>query len=318
MDKEFVSGMELAKDFYERYGKKMIKENFPEYEGRIAAGKCGAGSECFEMDDWKSRDHDFCPGFSLWLTAEDYGLIGADLQNKYMGIYEHYVKDGYRTSFPQLKPEQVASESIAAAASNRHGVRLISDFYQEHTGYPEGPRDTQWLIADEACLAAAVNGQVFKDDLGIFTSIRNYILKGAPEKLYLMKLAQCMTLYGQSAQYNLIRALKRKDYVTACIEKGKSMKMALELIYKANKTFAPHDKLLIKGIEKLSRLRDAGDIIKRLGELDIREEEETENLFERLSVMILNEYKSMGYLSGNSSFIPDYAEQFARKIREME
>lgn len=42
-----MKGLELAKRYYEAYGKPMIAEQFPEYEGRIAVGLAGPGSECF-------------------------------------------------------------------------------------------------------------------------------------------------------------------------------------------------------------------------------------------------------------------------------
>lgn len=54
-----VSGIELAKLFYEEYGIPMIKEKFPDYESRIAVGFVGEGSERFGFDDEYSTDHDF-------------------------------------------------------------------------------------------------------------------------------------------------------------------------------------------------------------------------------------------------------------------
>ena len=53
-----MKGLELAKAYYEEYGRPMIREKFPDYEGRIAVGLAGEGSECFGYDDEISRDHD--------------------------------------------------------------------------------------------------------------------------------------------------------------------------------------------------------------------------------------------------------------------
>lgn len=62
------TGMELAREFYEQAGRPMLQQKYPEYVGRIAAGLVGEGSECLGFDDAFSVDHDFGPGFCLWLT----------------------------------------------------------------------------------------------------------------------------------------------------------------------------------------------------------------------------------------------------------
>ena len=43
---EFESGLALCEAFYLEFGVPMIREKFPEYEGVIAAGLVGEGSEC--------------------------------------------------------------------------------------------------------------------------------------------------------------------------------------------------------------------------------------------------------------------------------
>ena len=70
------TGLELAKQYYETYGRPMIAEQFPQYEERIAVGLVGPGSECFGFDDEISRDHDFEAGFCLWVTSEDEEAVG--------------------------------------------------------------------------------------------------------------------------------------------------------------------------------------------------------------------------------------------------
>ena len=65
-----MKGLELCKEYFLAYGEEMLKA-FPEVENRIAAGLAGEGSECYGFDDELSRDHDFEPGFCLWLTEEE-------------------------------------------------------------------------------------------------------------------------------------------------------------------------------------------------------------------------------------------------------
>ena len=87
----FKKGLELCESFYNEYGIPMIRTKFPAYEGMIAAGLVGEGSECFGFDDEVSRDHDFGPGFCLWLTDQVYDEIGEALQEEYDKLPDTYM-----------------------------------------------------------------------------------------------------------------------------------------------------------------------------------------------------------------------------------
>ena len=65
-----MNGLELSRGFFEEYGLPMLKAQFPALMPYLAAGLCGSGSECFGFDDDVSRDHDFEPGFCLFLPGQ--------------------------------------------------------------------------------------------------------------------------------------------------------------------------------------------------------------------------------------------------------
>ena len=65
-----MKGLELCEKFYNEYGAFMLRNEFPELEGIIAVGLCGSGSECFGYDDELSKDHDFEPGFCIFIPDE--------------------------------------------------------------------------------------------------------------------------------------------------------------------------------------------------------------------------------------------------------
>ena len=65
-----MNGMEISRAYYEAFGKPMLAE-FPGILPYAAAGLLGSGSECLGFDDEVSRDHDFEPGFCIFLPSED-------------------------------------------------------------------------------------------------------------------------------------------------------------------------------------------------------------------------------------------------------
>ena len=114
-----MTGLELSRAFYEEYGRPMLEEKFPEYKGRIAAGLVGHGSECFGFDDEISRDHDFEPGFCLWIADEDERLFGFRLFRAYAALPAEF--HGYR----------LQKRSVMGGGSK--GVHTISAFYSAYT-----------------------------------------------------------------------------------------------------------------------------------------------------------------------------------------
>ncbi len=312
----YMSGMDMSIDFYEKYGKAMIHEKFPEYESRIAVGKAGEGSECFGFDDLISRDHDFKPGFSMWLSDEDYDKIGESLSKEYETIYDTYISS--QNTNPMNPPS-----ATAPGAENRYGVRKISDFYESFTGKADGPksiRDWAALLTDESIisLAAATNGRVFRDDSGVFSGIRENLLSYFPERLYIIKLAEAVTRFGQAAQYNYARAVKRKDAVSASLERDKAVRYALYTVYLLNRKYHPHDKWMRRGITSLPVLSEIGYLLDDIALLNVMDSKTNEMYLELISRDILSAVKDEGIFSGSSTFLPDYAEKFNRRIELMD
>ncbi|WEV74450.1 DUF4037 domain-containing protein [Bifidobacterium sp. ESL0798] len=204
--KPAISGLKLARAYWEQYGKPMIAEKYPEYQGRIAAGLVGHGSECYGFDDRYSQDHDFGPGFCLWLTDEDYDAIGEHLQADYEALPQEFMGFGPRQSTAR-----------AQGGSRRTGVFRIGDFFAGITGYPAAPSNDkphEWLLLDESTLAAATNGEIFADPLGAVSKTRQGF-KMMPDDVRLSLISRRLGMIAQAGQYNLPRMLKRGDGAAA-------------------------------------------------------------------------------------------------------
>ena len=302
-NRQFGSGMELCQAFYEEYGKPMIKEKFPMYEDVIAAGLVGEGSECFGFDDQVSRDHDFGPGFCLWLTDQVYDEIGEELQRAYEELPSTYMGI---PRFTTLK------------AQKRVGVFKIGDFYENLIGLRDVPStQNQWLFLEDYRLATATNGKVFRDDLGEFTRIRRGILAYYPEDVRIRKIAREAALMAQSGQYNYSRMFGRGERVTAVIALSEFMKHTMSMVYLLNRAYAPFYKWMHRGMEGLRVLPEIRDILTSLVDFPAGDERIPQTI-EMIVALIIAEMKKQGLTSGEDNYLDNHTDKILRSIPEKE
>ena len=238
-----MKGLELARRYYETYGKDMLKrveQMAPGISKRAAVGLVGEGSQCFGFDDILSQDHDFAPGFCIWLSDEDFAAHGALLQQAYDEMPKQF--------------EGFSGENIIAA--DRLGVTSISRFYVRFTLEPKGIPTTPigWLVASESQLAAATNGEIFRDDEGEFTEIRKKLLNFYPEDVLRKKIAARAAVMSQAGQYNLFRGIQRGDSVATLLALSKFTEATMSMIYLLNRKYMPFYKWAFHGLKDLPLL----------------------------------------------------------------
>lgn len=243
-----IPGLKLARAYWNEYGKPLIVERYPEYQGRIAAGLVGHGSECYGFDDELSHDHDFGPGFCLWLTDEDYAAIGERLQADYESLPDTFMGFGPKSQTAR-----------AQGAGRRVGVFRIGDFFESITGYRQAPpadRPHEWLMLDEPTLAAATNGEVFADPLGAFSKTRQGF-KLMPEDVRLSLISRRLGMIAQAGQYNLPRMLQRGDGAAAWCSINEFAEAVASLVFLINTPvsagYMPYYKWRFAALRRLSR-----------------------------------------------------------------
>ena len=211
-----MKGLELSQKYYEEYGKEMIHSQFPELESVIAVGLVGSGSECLGYDDDISKDHDFEPGFCIFIPDN------ADIDDRTIFKLERaYAK--LPNEFHGFKRQK-----MSPVGGNRHGVMRAGDFYESKTGRRDGNLSlSDWLSIPEHYLLEATNGKVFRDDEGSFSEIRARLMQ-MPEDVRIKKLAGNLLLMAQSGQYNFMR----------CVSHGESGAAQLALSEFVNSTMA--------------------------------------------------------------------------------
>ena len=63
-----MKGLELARGYFYDECLPRLRRELPAVLPHLAAGLVGEGSDCFGYDDHVSRDHDWGPGFCIWLS----------------------------------------------------------------------------------------------------------------------------------------------------------------------------------------------------------------------------------------------------------
>ena len=234
-----MKGLELARKYYETYGIPMIREQFPEYEEIIAVGLTGSGSECYGYDDEVSGDHDFEPGFCLFIPGEEI----VDRRTAFL-LERAYAKlpaefGGYRR------------QKISPAGGQRHGVFRIDEFFAEKTGcLPEDLTAEKWLGVPEYALAEAVNGEMFRDDAGLMEDQRD-ILRHMPEDIRKKRLAGHLLMMAQSGQYNYRRCLRHGETGAAQLAAGEFVKHAMAAAFLLNRRYMPYYKWSFRALREL-------------------------------------------------------------------
>ncbi len=298
-----IKGLELSKQYYERYGKPMIAQQFPEYENRIAVGLVGSGSECFGYDDEISEDHDFEAGFCMWLTREDDKAIGFPLFRAYK----------------KLPPEfmGIKKQDQSFFGGNRRGVLEIGEFYSQFTGSFGVPTKwSQWMTLPESALAEAVNGQIFRDDLGEFTRIRTELQKGFPEDVRLKKLAARTALAAQAGQYNFSRCIRRREMGAAGLAIAEFVKMAVSAVYLLNRRYTPYYKWMIRGLRELEHLSHLADPLQDLLLNWGANPEECQKSIESICWDIILEIKRQGLSKGSWGYLEPHALEIMEQIQD--
>lgn len=291
--KKEISGLELSKCYYETYGKAMLKEQFPEYADRVAAGLVGHGSECLGFDDMWSKDHDFGPGFCLWLTEKDYEKVGQKMQETYEALPKAFM--GY------------PARNTSKRGGGRVGVLSIPEFYEEFTG------NGAWSEMEDEKLAMAVNGEVFDDPLGEFSAIREQLQNGMPFAVWKRRLANAVALTAQAGQYNYGRCKKRNDIVAANLALDEFVREGMRTAYLLNRRYMPYYKWAWRGLENLERLSE----LKPLFEQVLSSEGERESVVEEICARLLEELKRQNLTYGEETFLELHVERILEAKEEM-
>lgn len=296
-----MKGLEISKRYYEEYGREMIAKEFPGYEDRIAVGLAGPGSDCFGFDDEISTDHDSGAGFCMWLTDSDYEEIGFSLSRAYSRLPDEI--DGIKRGGAPL------------FGSGHFGAMKISDFFLPLTGTAGAPETReQWLFTPDYSLAAAVNGEVFRDDLGIFSGIRQKIMRDMPMDVRLKKISARVIGMAQSGQYNFPRCISHGETGAASLALAEFVKETAMLVYLLNGRYAPFYKWMLRGMKDLPIFPELSGELETL--ITRETSAESAGVIEDICRRVGRYLCEIGLTTSQLDFLEPYAYEIRDKIKD--
>ncbi len=242
-----MKGLKVAQDFYTKWGKEHLEKSFPELAKRVAIGRV-SGSDVIGADDEISKDHNWGPQFTIFLSADDYAEHG----------------------------EKVSAVMNAAAPNPWKGFRLdgagdksvevegISNWIETWVGFSEKPsHDEDWHIivkeridggineARESILYFLRHAAIWYDGSGELSGWRD-ALHYYPEKVWCIRLAESIFRVWQHGEYNFVqRVAKRDDPLTKAVCIGEFINGVMRTLLLLNRDYTPYWKWLAHEFRKL-------------------------------------------------------------------
>ncbi len=294
-----MKGLELSRRFWEELLRPAIEAQAGELLPRLAAGLCGAGSDCLGYDDDFSRDHGFFAGCMVWLPASE----GRETAFRLSAIYDRLPREFL--GFP--------SEHRSRQGDGRYGVKTVEGFFRPLTGSEDAPRHwREWLSIPPGYLAEATAGEVFYDGPGVFTRIRQEILTGMPEDVRRKKLAARAALMAQSGQYNYARCLRHGEPGAARLAVDEFVRQTMETVFLLNRRHMPFYKWSFRAMRELPRLSQlAAPLETLLASPD-------EALIENICAAVIGELRAQGLTAGDWDFLEPHAYEIMKRITDPE
>lgn len=299
-----MKGLELSERYFEEYGKKALFDAFPDVMTSSAVGLCGEGSECLGYDDDISADHDFEPGFCVFIPDDTDERTVFLLERAYSKLPQEF--EGYRRSL------------VSPVGGNRHGIIRRGDFFEKFTGSRNGRLTlSDWARIPSHYLLSSTNGEVFYDGDGAFSNIRDGLRK-MPDDAWKKRLSGHLLMAKQAGQYNFMRCVDHGEFGAAQLCAIKFVDHITSAIFLINRTYEPFYKWRFRAMRALPILGDTADIMEFLisSESDKRAAENKYGIIEDVSSMIIDELQKLGVTDAVCGDLEKHAYSINDKIKD--
>ena len=294
-----MRGLELARRYFGSFEPAFVAGLPYSVERRLAFGLVGPGSECLGFDDGLSCDHDFGPGFCVWVPRDLYAEWGEGLARRYEALPKEFM--GVRRVATPL-------------AGQRVGVFETEAFYRGFIGLERAPQSvSEWLRIPEQLLATVTCGEVFCDPSGQFTGVRRALEAFYPDEVLRKKLAADMAVMAQAGQYNLGRCLRRGELVAADAARTEFLMAAMAALHLLSRRYMPFYKWSFRSLSQRAQApAPVCGLVEGIASAPV--ERVSLDDVERLCSVVLGVALALGWTTTESDFLLDAATSMWQAI----
>jgi hypothetical protein len=236
-----MNALTLGRKFFDEIVKPAMEKECPEVLERGACGLFGLGSECLGMDDMHSRDHHWGPRVDILLPDDFLESVAPDTWSR--------VAANFPASFEGFKLEEGI---VGGAGMAPDGIKV---FLGRSIGRCDLPKTaSDWLDMPEEDISHVASGEVWHDEKGEFTAIRETLLGYYPDEVWRRRIAHWCRYASGMGVYAMKRAVLRQNMPFCFTAFGRTMQRTLELAFMLNRTYFPYDKWLYPCFARLEKL----------------------------------------------------------------
>lgn len=240
---QFIPGLVLCERFFHRAVAPILAQRFPDLH--YAAGRLETGSEVLGLDTARSRDHDWGPQVTLFVSEAEYSdALGTQIRDIMANEFPFEI-DGYPTHFetPEISGGRMLLTHRRPIA-HKVRVTVARSFFLRYLGVdPLLSREltpAEWLAIPEQHLATVVHGAVFRDDLGELERARDR-LRWYPHDVWLYVLAAQWRRIDQEEAF-VGRCGDVGDELGSRIVAARLIRELMHLCFLMERQYAPYSK----------------------------------------------------------------------------
>lgn len=233
--------VDVSRNFFNEILLPILRRDFPDETGQTAFGVFGYGSEVMGLDDDYSSDHHWGIRINAVMPDALYTACGAEI---------------VQAVIPQV-PEHYQGYAVRSGFSGGAGLSLtgLESYLKTTIGIDRPPSSyADWLSAPEEDIIHVINGEIWLDERGRFSQVRDVLSGYYPEPVRLRRIAHWCRYFSGMGAYALKRAILRHNEYYATITFSRAVRWAVQLAFMLEKRYYPYDKWTLTLFHDLPRL----------------------------------------------------------------